>query len=69
MLQCIKLLIYYCRNEEKKVQAVKDYYKQASADENKVKILVTIAKVALPTGFLIFAAIYWTIGILKYLLG
>ena len=57
------------RNEEKKVAAVEEYYASANSDESKVKFLLGIAKVGIPLFFLIFAAIYWSLGIIKYITG
>ena len=59
----------FYRNEQKKIDAVREFYKnRTSKDETVMNILTYFGKYGIPVIFMIFAAIYWITGISKYFL-
>ena len=52
------------------MEAVKDFYENKARSDGEIsKKLILISKIGTPTAFVIFSAIYWTAGILKYING
>ena len=59
----------FYRNEQKKIDAVREFYKnRTSKDEAVMNVLTYFGKYGIPVIFMIFAAIYWITGISKYFL-
>ena len=57
----------FYRNEQKKIDAVREFYKnRTSKDEAVMNVLTYFGKYGIPVIFMIFAAIYWITGISKY---
>ena len=65
------LYLIFSRNEKTQVEALMDYYMENDGSDKQVlmKVCQIVGQWGIPVVFLVFATVYWTMGMAKYYSG